>query len=88
MRCTGTYYALLIPLSVKVFSIFEFVQQNIFEKTVPIISVHDLLYVGTGKNFRRVTRKGRGHCILDQIQIRMFCPSILPLKMVEYSAAA
>ncbi len=32
--------------------------------------------------------RGSGHCILDQIQTRMFCPSILPLKMVEYPVAA
>ncbi len=31
----------------------------IFEKTVPTISVCDLLDVGTGMNFRCVTRKGK-----------------------------
>ncbi len=32
--------------------------------------------------------RGIGRCILDQIQTRMFCLSILPLKIVEYPAAA
>ncbi len=32
--------------------------EYIFEKTAPIISVRDLLYVGTGTNLGRVTRKG------------------------------
>jgi hypothetical protein len=32
--------------------------EYIFEKTAPTISVHNLLYMGTGTNFRRVTRKG------------------------------
>jgi hypothetical protein len=53
MRCTGTYYVILIPLSVGVFPIFEMLQRYIFEKTDPTISARDLLHVSTGTNFNK-----------------------------------
>ncbi len=61
---------------------------NIFlEKTVPTISIHDLTWVLV--QISDVSQeRGSGRCILDQIKTCMFCPSILPLKMVEYPAVA
>ncbi len=57
IHCTGTYYAILIPLSVGVSQCLNWYNKYIFEKTVPTISVCDLSYVGTATNFRCVTRK-------------------------------
>jgi hypothetical protein len=57
--CTGTYYFILIPLSVGVSQYLNRFNKYIFEKTVPTISVRDLLLLGTGTNFRCVTRKGK-----------------------------
>ena len=51
------HYVLLIPLSLEFFPIFEWNNEYIFEKTVPTISVCNLLFVGTCTNFRCVTRK-------------------------------
>ncbi len=58
IHCTGTYYVLLIPLSVGVFPIFESVQRIYFWENSSTISVCDLSHVGTGTNFSCVIRKG------------------------------
>ncbi len=53
------YYALLIPPSIGVSQFLSQYNKYIFEKTIPTISVCDLLDVGTCTDFRHVTRKGK-----------------------------
>jgi hypothetical protein len=89
IRCTGTYYAIPIPLSSRSFPIYlNRYNKYIFEKTVPTISGCYLSYTGTDTNFRCVTRKGKWLFHLRPDTNLYVLPSSskipLPLKVGEY----
>ncbi len=90
IRCTGTYYAIPIPLSSRSFPIFESVQQKYFWENCS----HNfwLWSYLRGYWFRCVTRKGKWSFHLRPDTNLYVLPSSskipLPLKVGEYPAAA
>ena len=92
IRRTGTYNAISIPLKVGFSQYLNWYNKNIFEKTVPSTSGHDLSYVGTDTNFRCVPRKRKWLFHLGPDTNLYVSPSSskipLPLKVGEYPAAA
>ncbi len=87
--CTFTYYALLILLYVGVFLFFLIGTTNILLRKLFPQFLFTIFCIWVLVQISDVSQeRGSYCCIVDQIQTCMFRPSISPLKMVEYPAAA